>query len=1334
MVYGTIRAAIVVIIITLATIDPLEVYASVIRADSNPVAIDINKITNKAYVANYTSNSVTIIDLISEQTSSIDVGSRPLDIAVNSSTNKIYTVNSNSNDMTVIDGINKTTTTIPCGYHPKSIAINTVTNKVYVTNSMSNTLTVVNGVNNSTTNISTGINPYAVAVNTELNIIYVANYDSNDVTVIDGNNNAIINNISLATNPSAISIDTISKNVYIISNIDKVLNIINSTDNSVETIKLSYSPIALLNNESNGKLYIAYSDSGNISIIDSSTKLQTMIYGPYQPSFSTSQKVLALNSTSNLLYITNSIDNSVNVFNCLNYSLTKMPVGTNPIDVIVNNTTSKVYIANSLSNDLSVIDEKFIPFGSVIAPPLPSTATAKDITCDSVTLTSTINSGLDSTIVTFEYGLTDGYGNSINASNSIMSGVVKSSASLTGLQNRSMYHFRTVAENSTGKSFGIDQVFWTSGCVSEIIKSSVATISPTANSFGTSGGIGKIKVTSSGDWHAISNDDWIHISSGEINSNENTEVTYTIEFNGTGLNRNGSISLANQTFIITQSKDDFIDNNDSSKWSYGPVNAIKVAGITTGCTSNSFCPNDYVTREQMAAFIIRAKFGETFNYPQTPFFIDVPANSWSFKYVQKMKELNLTTNTGTYNASGIVTREQMAAFIIRAKFGENVSFNENPYFNDVPSDSWAFKYVQKMKEEGYTTNTGSYEASSAVTREQMAAFISRAFLDMLPSGTSYRLSNKQSSILDAASIELKSNIYNNNPDAINNTITSLLNSPSVMNASYDGGVIRVMWLDGTYNDILVSSIYSKLNLYAINNKRLNKVTELTSHKNILPFNKKAIIWSPFYTELNFDNTIIVTQLESAGYSVNKVYDSSADISSFDDLLSNNYGVIIIQTHGYFNPTNTYTGKYRALMTKQECSNRTNVDGFVMGCTTDSSTGNKYISIYPQYINERGTYNKFDNSVVFINACNSMTTEYNTVKQIPNDLADAFLSTSNSKAAAVLGWKQTMYASFVDKVVNEYFDFLTRNISTIASYQNITYDVVSAFNRTKQNYGFGSCLFTWFKLSTDPIHTGCGPFVSDDIDYFDYKIRSNISTPADAITLINLPTKPSNLSANAASISKITLSWNPSAGNNALKYKVFHAGNPSSLSSGITSVSTNISNLASSTKYCFQVQAYDDYGNSSELSEQACATTHTYVPTPPTCSFTYTSWSACTNGSQVRSVTSTYPSGCVGSPVTSQVCKVPCSAQQVAGDDTADTRNINMGRNSGSFNFSYNTFSQEDRIVVTYGSRTLLDTGCVGAIGSNSLSFSGTRDYITVTVTPNCAGGSGTAWNYSASCP
>ena len=94
----------------------------------------------------------------------------------------------------------------------------------------------------------------------------------------------------------------------------------------------------------------------------------------------------------------------------------------------------------------------------------------------------------------------------------------------------------------------------------------------------------------------------------------------------------------------------------------------------------------------------------------------------------------------------------------------------------------------------------------------------------------------------------------------------------------------------------------------------------------------------------------------------------------------------------------------------------------------------------------------------------------------------------------------------------------------------------------------------------------------------------------------------------------------------------------------------------------------------------------------------------------------------------------CDGLQVAGADTPVTRRYYMGISTGKFNFQYETFSIPDRIRVFYGDEAIFDTGCVGANGQISLSFSGTSKEIRVDVEPNCRGTSGTAWNFKLSCP
>ncbi|MCC6368871.1 MAG: S-layer homology domain-containing protein [Bryobacterales bacterium] len=101
------------------------------------------------------------------------------------------------------------------------------------------------------------------------------------------------------------------------------------------------------------------------------------------------------------------------------------------------------------------------------------------------------------------------------------------------------------------------------------------------------------------------------------------------------------------------------------------IQSIRKAGITLGCSTipSKFCPDETLTRGQMAALIVRAKLGsESFSYPSTPYFQDVPANNLFFRHIQKLKDLGITLGCGDGNfcVNAPNTRGEMAAFLVRA--------------------------------------------------------------------------------------------------------------------------------------------------------------------------------------------------------------------------------------------------------------------------------------------------------------------------------------------------------------------------------------------------------------------------------------------------------------------------------------------------------------------------------------------------------------------------------------------------------------------------------------------------------------------------------------------
>jgi hypothetical protein len=99
-----------------------------------------------------------------------------------------------------------------------------------------------------------------------------------------------------------------------------------------------------------------------------------------------------------------------------------------------------------------------------IAPYFNGLVTDMSTTC--ATLHSTINANGLPAIVTFDYGTTASYGNTVTAHQNPITGdkITEVSGDISGLMSGTIYHFRAKAENSNGIVYGSDYYFKTFTC------------------------------------------------------------------------------------------------------------------------------------------------------------------------------------------------------------------------------------------------------------------------------------------------------------------------------------------------------------------------------------------------------------------------------------------------------------------------------------------------------------------------------------------------------------------------------------------------------------------------------------------------------------------------------------------------------------------------------------------------------------------------------------------------------------------------------------------------------------------------------------------------------
>ncbi|HEX9609400.1 MAG TPA: S-layer homology domain-containing protein, partial [Candidatus Limnocylindria bacterium] len=146
-------------------------------------------------------------------------------------------------------------------------------------------------------------------------------------------------------------------------------------------------------------------------------------------------------------------------------------------------------------------------------------------------------------------------------------------------------------------------------------------------------------------------------------------------------------------------------------------------GITLGCGGDQFCPSAPVTREQMASFLTRAM--------QLPaatrdHFTDDAASPHQ-DAINRLADAGVTNGCGgsSFCPAGYVLREQMASFLARAL---NLPATGTDFFTD-DELSGHQSDINRMAAAGVSNGCapGSFCPLDTVTREQMAAFLFRAF-------------------------------------------------------------------------------------------------------------------------------------------------------------------------------------------------------------------------------------------------------------------------------------------------------------------------------------------------------------------------------------------------------------------------------------------------------------------------------------------------------------------------------------------------------------------------------------------------------------------------------
>jgi hypothetical protein len=168
---------------------------------------------------------------------------------------------------------------------------------------------------------------------------------------------------------------------------------------------------------------------------------------------------------------------------------------------------------------------------------------------------------------------------------------------------------------------------------------------------------------------------------------------------------------------------------------YRYIETLFHRGVTAGCGGENYCPDSSTTREQMAALLLKSRYGVAYVPPSAAgVFGDVPPTDPFAPWVERLYALGITAGCSTspllYCPDEPVLRRQMAVFLLRTLEGSAYVPPEcTGVFLDVPCSSGFAAWIEEVFHREITAGCGVslFCPDNVSKRGQIAVFLAKTF-------------------------------------------------------------------------------------------------------------------------------------------------------------------------------------------------------------------------------------------------------------------------------------------------------------------------------------------------------------------------------------------------------------------------------------------------------------------------------------------------------------------------------------------------------------------------------------------------------------------------------
>ena len=295
----------------MAPANAVPVVTDTIPVGTNPFGVAVSPDGTRAYVTNYGSASVSVINTTTKAvTATIPVNGSPRGVAVSPNGTRAYSANRFTASVSVINTASDVVSaSIGTGDSPLAIAITPNGDRAYVTLPTSSVMSVLD-LSNDTVSGSFGVgDARAVAISPVHARAYTTISDMNVVSVINTSNDTVTTNIPVGSAPDGVAVSPDGTRVYVANSLDDTVSVIDTSNNTVtDTIAVGAGPLGVAVSPDSAHVYITNSAADTVSVIDTSnnTVTDTIAVGD-------APRGVAVSPDGTRAYVTNFNDNTVSV-------------------------------------------------------------------------------------------------------------------------------------------------------------------------------------------------------------------------------------------------------------------------------------------------------------------------------------------------------------------------------------------------------------------------------------------------------------------------------------------------------------------------------------------------------------------------------------------------------------------------------------------------------------------------------------------------------------------------------------------------------------------------------------------------------------------------------------------------------------------------------------------------------------------------------------------------------------------------------------------------------------------------------------------------------------